>query len=559
MRAFSGERHTDAPVRLVVNVLATPAASVAALGALWIAEQTLAWAEDDGELRTATLTGVAPPEVVARGPEWTKVALVGTRSYALGEETVEYTIQTDAAWGTFDVPGAGEDDVPGDIDVPALTAIRATYAQAVLMAAFGIKPDPGASFDPLDDYSGVADATAFGGEKSAALTMTGAWQDIAAPPNIDTGDNLGRHLLLARVQNTVADETTTDYRGTSAVTGNALGVTTTVNGDAVEATLKTGEGFEVVNLGEFNVPAGAVPVAQSGSGQSAEAAEITQSVDEGTSTWTGRRIGDTSRPRYVGPWIVQSFAGFDGFVTAFEFEVDAVPTATTGWTLWLYTYPGGALSVELAEVSGITIGSTGTKKVSLASPVAVSAGTNYCFFLYGPGELSPGLGLAYADEEYAGGECRTLQPDAVAYSNTSVAPDLKFKVYGTTALGFNSAVGVEATSSESSKSAYVDVTQRIPIEFGALLFAYTTAANQGVYVDNFQVLASRRNVYLADQDGIAASILAYCKRWGHVMCWPQVTNTLVSAAYTPANAAPGNASFTITCRGRHTRLGSVRP
>lgn len=186
-----------------------------------------------------------------------KVTLVlVTSPYWIGEE-----ITAIDAVATSNLPAYVDvNDVRGE--VPALTRVTATFAQAVTAIFIGMRSAPSAAVLAalallVQDYSGTANANTNGGvAQSANLTTTPA--TIGSPPTVDVSVFRGLYLVVARLLHTAAAAASTLYNAVSSVSASNMIGTASEPTDQVPATV-TGANFEASALGLVAIPAGAVP------------------------------------------------------------------------------------------------------------------------------------------------------------------------------------------------------------------------------------------------------------------------------------------------------------
>ena len=423
--------------------------------------------------------------------------------------------------------------IPGE--VPALTRLKFTCADdlaatgflAIGLRSFDTEADA-SGYDAIDDYSGAADGNALGGAESATLTMTGTWQNIATPPNIDTAANEGRHAVFARVECSAATATvdaTTDYRYASVVTGSDGSIgTAPAYGDTTDASLGTGEGFEVVYLGEANVPAGAVPDVATGSGWSTESVIIDNSTDGGTRTLAAADLGTT--------WSLRVQQTFPSVVrlTKYEFTVDAAPTLhpDSGSYVEFLNAVGSVLArVSHTFVAGLN---TVTPPTPLEGVVAAKFSCN--------STQDFDIGVAYNHNVYANGALTAL---AFGGGGDIVSgDDLTFKVYGQTQLGFVCEVEVNALNAGAGTVKH-DTDCLIPIdEYACIIAADLGTANRGALIDS---TGDAPIAYMTDTSGNFAAIdQATVTHYGSALVWPGDT-TYVAVDAETLDGAPGGSDL----------------
>ena len=465
-------------------------------------------------------------KAVASGRTFTALDL--TITCEAGWKRPEVTITPTGAASTpalYAVPG-----VVGSMPAPFRASV--TFDDDVDGVYLGFRHS---ATEPLlvQDLAGTADAHAVGGQ-AASATMDADGVLVGDGTDLDANDEAGWYLLSARLEQPDATPGDTTYQAISTVTGSGIAVTQSFTTEAVPATV-AGE-YRRTLLGPLPIPAGAVPDVATGSGWSAESSITENTVDDGTKTISSS--GSTLDVR-------QSFAAFTGQITAIEFTIDAAPVVSS---MLLKIFKNA--TVESWMLSDFT---TGTKKFVLPAPYPVSSSDTLAFGLYSSTGSSLGwtIGLAASNGDYAGGALTTP-----IGSGESAGDDLTFKVYGQTQLGFNSTVGVQATSSESSKTAQVDYLVRVPTDEGYACITKDFAAAQGIVIDESAPLPQKHNIYLADADGIGPSVLAQASEWrGSLMLRPGY-NVYTVAAYTPVAAAPGGGTAWAWYRPRYLTCGS---
>jgi hypothetical protein len=544
---FEGERYELAPATLYVDILASIAASEAALISVWQKDVVLQWAEDSGTVMSCAFEDVDPARFTRTG--FTRATLVGKRHLA-DFPRIEYAAQTVNSWtAVCDFPGSGESAVPGDPDIPARTSLRAFWAQAVTSAFVGLKPDPGASYVHLDDYGATADANAVGGYKLTATNLSGTWAALGTAPDLSTADNRGRHLAFLRASNTGTVAGAVKYRSGSSVTGASIAATTTVYGSQVDSTVANAGGYGVANLGEVQIPAGSVPDVQTGSGYSAEAAVVAQTT--GASLFSGSSMDTMDR-------FGRTFATTSEHITRITPKIKNVSGVAQSTIMNIYEFSTtiGALVASSSVLLSSSLDGTQDYPFDIVLPTgdyawAILATDGTLEYYFDDDATDHGMVVygTYTDMEgpHTGWVYNTFQGNPY------------FTVYGQTSLAFVSKTPAQAMTDETSKTATIDALIRGPLDAGAILWQPSAAstAGQGIYVDNMPRMSS--NVYLCDTDGIGPSVIGRCRRFGKLQAWPGVVNRLVAAAYTPVDAVPGNVTYQMSVIGRSARLGSERP
>jgi hypothetical protein len=441
-----------------------------------------------------------------------------TDPYWLGAWTDDVTPTVSEVPGHFDVTPTGE--------VDALVRLRAVFADQGTVAAIGVKPEPGASYDYVDDYgtsSDTSDANAVGGYKVGEVVDSSlAGNEIGTAPNIDTNDNRGRHLVLARMDSTATTASSNTARVQTITTGNAIADSVTVSESTVTFSSNALIGYE---MGTIQIPAGQVPDLDTGSGYAAETLAYSQTTED----------ADT-----VGLTAYQTV----GLAAGEKLTKAVFKTGTL-------TSAGGAYVEVYATDSGLA---TGGVLCSSAIKSVSASNTEYSFGLdwTAPSaatyalKVRPATGTTALTTRwrknstggFAGGE-------ELSDSNTAVTgDDLYFKLYTKLPLGFNTTNPIQAACSESSKTIALDYVQRIPVDFAALVYRITAAGTLGLFYDG-----DTDTPYVADADGIGPAIYDKCEIRKPLRLKPGVTNRVVLGVC-QADESIGGATVTYSYRPR---------
>ena len=449
-----------------------------------------------------------------------------TDPYWLGPWGADVTPTVSTVPGHFDVT-----TVAGEVD--ALVRIRAIFADNGTAAMIAVKPDPGTGYDYLDDYgtdAATSDANAVGTYKLASSgTVDASLSDHWTAPTIDTNDNRGRHLVIARIDHNATTSSNVTVRATTTTTGNAIAESVTVNEQTRALSSADLIGYE---LGDVAIPAGAVPDLSAGSGYNPEAVQTENTVDDGTLTLTSSASGDWPLA------IQQTFAGFTGLVTAIEYTIDVAPATTEIYSHSpVLTLQRNAQNVATVENIPDT---TGTHKVALPSPVSVDASDSLQFRIAFSRAPSFTVGVAHSNGDYTSGALTMVEGAGAATGD-----DLTFKVYGQTPTAFNTSNTIQAACSESSKTVNLDYVQRIPVDYAALVYRRAASGALALFYDG-----DTDTPYIADADGIGPAIYDKCEIRAPLRVKPGVTNRVVLGAL-QADEVIGGATVTYSVRPRY--------
>jgi hypothetical protein len=245
--------HNNADRAIVGYVSCTTEAlarqELAVIAASCTVGSSLTW-QPDGQTSAVSCTVLAVDiDVPAFDPVSRRIAVASghidvtvslrTTPYWLGPEVETTLSMTSGTPFTATISGVGG-------DVPALTKVRYTHAQATSMLALAMRSNPGEYFAPIEDYPGTNDAAAFGG------ACTVAYHGTTTPYPIGTAipvaaDNAGDFLVLARVkqEGAVLD---TFYRAATTMQG-AVGDPLPEYGSEVHPVTTASAGWDVLDLG----------------------------------------------------------------------------------------------------------------------------------------------------------------------------------------------------------------------------------------------------------------------------------------------------------------------
>jgi hypothetical protein len=424
---------------------------------------------------------------------------VETDPYWLGSWSADITPTVTGAPGHFDTAAT----ITGEVD--ALVRMRVVNNAAGKFMAVGIRPNPATGYDYVDDYSGVADPNAFGGGKVASSALTATLAAVGTAPNIDTTANRGRHLVLARLDNNATSQSTVTYRAVQRTTGHLIAVSTDVAEQAVTSPSASLVGVE---LGDVMIPSGQVPDVTTGSGYAAAAITDQQTTEN----------ADTSGEMI---YIVQSVSLTAGEkVTGFTFKTGSNVSAAYD-LVSVSIHPDivdQVLSPSLAAASVVNAHAANTEYTASFDYV-VPATARYAFLVSMPGDNTLRYNTAGG---YAGGTLWTSVSRESGYSDTG--DDLYFKVFCAAPLGFNSNTIIQAAdSAAASKVANLDYVQRVPVDFGAIVYrlgSYSVAP--ALFYDG-----DTDTPYVADADGIGPSVYDKCEIRRPLRYRPGVVNRVV--------------------------------
>jgi hypothetical protein len=219
-----------------------------------------------------------------------------------------------------------------------------------------------------------------------------------------------------------------------------------------------------------------VPDVVTGSGWSAESAQVSQATDDGTLTLSNNGAN--------GIVIEQTFPA-QVRMTAFEYTIDTPPSLAVQFAT-LSVYAG----TSILGAVGVIPTTAGTHKVTLSVPAEGATSVQLAFGRSDNQAFN--IGFAHGNARYADGALTT--PTG---SGEAAGDDLVFVVYGQTQLGFNTSNPVLVSCSESSKTVAIDYVQRIPADYAAIAYRPAASGSLGLFYD-----ADTDTPYIADADGI---------------------------------------------------------
>lgn len=409
--------------------------------------------------------------------------------------------------------------------MPAPFRLALTNDQAVTGGTFGFRHSPATGFDPIQDYQGTVDATALGGEYAGA-TMDADGTQVGTPETLDTNAMRGWYYACARViqPDTPADTT---YWARSTVTGSGMSGTQSAESDAVAASVANA--WEHVRLGPVPVPGGAVPGIETGTGYSAESAEVTQNA--GTSLWDQSLVGSVDELQSFGRTFVWSGA----LLTRIAPKLKNTGTAAMDVTLAIYeTVDDLFIGSQIASKTvSVAAGFNGT--VSFTFDIALSSGT-YAYAVSGDWtKLQHYYNADSAEHGIVAYGTWYDQEGPHTEWNYDILGNPYFAVYGKSPLGFTATVAIIAANSGGGTGG-IDVVALVPADEFAALFDTPHGAAEGLMLDAMdpdEVTAYGTNT----SGGIEPADQAKVEYVGIPRIWPGVT-AIVYDAHTPANAAP---------------------
>jgi hypothetical protein len=464
------------------------------------------------------------------------------------EAELTVTLTTDpywlAPWGDeVDASGnASINNVPGHIDIPdpggevdALLSMRVVPAVEGTGLFVGVKPDPSSDYNYRDDYAalgeGTDDANAYGGRKLDSTGLDSTLSEHWTAPTRDSIANEGRHILIGRFDTDATAASSVTVAARTTTSGSAIAVSTSV--DEQEVTLAATD-LTGIELGTVQIPAGALPDIDTGSGF-ADASEG-NSVSDGSliiSSETG-----TSSEQMM---LKQTFPTWTGYIDKIKYSI-AETTAVDGVlsiTLGLFDHNGWIQS-QVMDL-GLAVG---TYAVDLPAPVKCTSGKTWYFTLTVVNEMWAQpytLGFSYSNGDYADGALTTTHG-----SGESAGDDLYFEVSGTQSLDFETTNPILAACSESSKTVNLDYVQRIPADFACIAYRLDSSGPLGLYYD-----AGTDTPYVADADGIGPSVFEDCTINKPLRLKPGVTNRVVFGVLQGDVAVAGMTALSYRIRKRY--------
>lgn len=460
------------------------------------------WTEPTGSSTTYIRTVESLPIHNADGS--VIITFSGTRSPAWETTTSTGSGTITAGSGTLSL------GTPGG-QLAAKMSLKLTCAAASKLIGCGVRPDPAASYDPVDDYSGAADAAAYGGAWSADASLSGTAAAVGTAPTISVSDNRGSHVVCARVKTNAVTPSATKFRARSGI-GSAF-----VDEPYVAATAATCG----LMLGTLQVPSYVLPDGTSGSRYAAQSTTFSQTAEDGTST--------ASEAYIVLPAATQERLH----------SIDIKPVAGSA-NLYVYRCSNATTIPPASAIAG-PFPITGDGSVQTITMQAdTTPGTYYALYFSGnltwrtkTGNPSASITL-YGSYTQAGDGTITLTGASTV--------DPYIVVREQSLISFDATTPVQATCSESSKTGTIDHLVRLPADNGGFTAAGTFGSGTGVYYDG-----DTRIVYPADGTGVTGvSLMATVTPFGTELApIPNVANTLVVFCDAVDNIT---ASWTITER-----------
>lgn len=452
--------------------------------------------------------------------KWARISFTGTRDGAWYSEWKSLTPVTVPLWGSADVTDAIDGDMPAQFAPTVISPLAATWL------ALGVKQAPMSGYDPTDDYSGTANAVAFGGQTTAATAVGSlpAYAAIGTAPTIDGNANRGSHILCARG---VASSAATKLKAASKLV--SLSTVEAVNEVPATVGATTMRGVVVGDV--------RVPVVDTPDGAQVEAAWLPEAVQVSHTTGT-----------VVGP------------------PTEAVNRA---WQTFTLTQRTRVLGVTMRGYSSAQLGGETYISITNVSDglpdypwIAHSVGYRgstlgdiYCPFdvVLEPGQYAIETPLDHLVRDtaagYAGGQggysANLPGHGMVVGDGTDTSIDWYFKIHGQVAQEVGTTTPLYAAGTGTLA---LDVVTRIPADDLAILATHAFAANQGFTYEPDMGLA-----YLANSVGVVGNSIRAEVRGKHRGLAPNATNTLVAAGDVGANA-PGNITVGGKYRERWRRL-----
>ena len=439
-----------------------------------------------------------------------------TTPYWLGPE-VEQTVTLTAGTPFTGTVGG----VMGD--VPALTRIRYTHAQATSFLALALRSNPGVGFLPWQDYSGVDDSNSFGGSHTAPVHGTTTPTTLGTPDVIDVADNLGDKLVLVRVGQELVPGAV--YRAVSSVQG-AVGPAYPIYGPSVAGVTSNLSGWDVIDLGVVSFPAGRVQAGTSGMVYG-PAAEVVQAA---TTSWTPMSAGHNQTFTVPATGRIIQVAGY--FKSS---------PSDGGIEAWL-SRAGTALAVVIGANGAVGTPTGDYVQLPLSTPCDVIAGETLTLTFYAYGEATD-VSIGYS----------TANPYAGGQMEGNAANDLTFAVYYQPLVTLGATIGVQESCATASKDTVLDTVVLLPTDEACMKVLGTFAAGEGVCIDNLSENEADHDVYFANTTATGISVVSGCEPYGRFLLRPG-DNVLVGMAATPGAAQPGDATVFVTYRPRFTLM-----
>ena len=400
--------------------------------------------------------------------------------YWVGPEVALTPATITAAPGTALVSG-----VRGE--VPALTMLKVTHAQATTAIALGIRSAPSATFAAgvVQDYSGTSNANAKGGAVARLVTGT-SYAPVTGAPALDVNDLRGRYVAWVRAAWS-AGTTANSARVCSDVTGSGIAGATTVNGVVTQSPV--GATLETHPFGEVSIPAAEVPSGQASSGWGAAAAQFTIADASGTYSTVGPNVVQAYQTFTPTTNMMVSSVTVRGYATGTGGSIEAIIAMAAGEPLWW----SDSAAVPASE-SDVVLTST------YYTSVVLTAGVQYRVYMSITGQSGTGYlskGAATAGESAH-----------VTATGADLGYDLRLVVTGKPALGFTAHTPVQAKATSGSPNYDLDWLALIPCDECYFAATFAFAAGQGVLIDESGMRDDSTNAYLCDDSGgVGVSLL----------------------------------------------------
>lgn len=317
-----------------------------------------------------------------------------------------------------------------------------------------------------------------------------------------------------------------NYKGRSSVTGAAIATSTYVDEQVVAA---TSSAWTVYELGDVQVPAGAVPSVSFGSVYGTEA----------SGTGNGTASG----------WSASAA------VVAMTFPID--PGLHTGFSIKLLGSAGGqafldatlrsasgdvAVGPTLASVQSVWLepGASAELRFTWDVPYAVSTSGTYYVQFYRQDPSYPRFAVYQSTaSSYSLGKYGI---DGAALSSSA---DAYFTSWQKPLLAFSSSTPVLAATTSSTDAVSSCGTFRVPVDYAAIVYRETSPVQLGLYYD-----ADTDTPYDADSDGIGPAMYDKCEIRAPLRAKPGVTNRVVVLAANSSGATEGASTLTYKTRPR---------
>ena len=226
------------------------AASVNALARACVPGATLTWKETGMSSSLTTVLRTVNPANSEHHGGFSKVTYTGTREPFWEGATVTCTASTDPDWigtGTLNYDGSAV-VVGGEVSARPTVLYTVSGACSSIGIAFAAYD---ACLNPLQEYTGSAQAEAENGSAVSVTSGSAAYQDIGTASALSiTGKDAGRKLVWARVKG----KSTTSFKARVRMVGASISASSTLTSDPAMCTASGT--FEVLALGPITIPAG---------------------------------------------------------------------------------------------------------------------------------------------------------------------------------------------------------------------------------------------------------------------------------------------------------------